>query len=183
MRKPSMQHLTIPEIKALLREVPVHWQRVMLLVALCHGLRVSELIELRGENIQHGRLYCERKKRSLPTKHPFWKSADPELDLSVPLTELAKTVKLKDRLFPMTPDGVLKLMKRAGGRAGIDPLKLHPHALKHSCVRLMLRSKTNPDGAELVEVKTYVGHASIQSTALYTIITMEDACDAVAGKF
>lgn len=183
MRKPSMQHLTIPEIKLLLAEVPKPRQRLMFLVAFCHGLRVSELINLLGENIQHGRLYCERLKGSEATKHNFWKSDDPDLDETVALAELAKAVKPKERLFPMSASGVLKLMKRCGIRAGIDPMKLHPHALKHSCVRSLLRSKTNPNGAELHEVQTYVGHANIQSTAMYTVLTNEEACNAVAGKF
>lgn len=174
LRKLIMKYLTIPEIKALLANVPNERQRLMLLVGFNHGLRVSELIGLRGKDIQFGRVYAKRLKGSNATTQPYKTSVDPELDEVSRLTELSKTLGPDDIVFPMTRSGVAKLMKRAGARANIDPLKLHPHALKHSCARAAI--KVMP----INYVQRYLGHSSLQSTGEYLKASDEESSEAFA---
>ena len=177
-RKPSMQWLTIDEIKAILKEIPLEWQRTMILVALSHGLRVSEVLRLRKEDIQYGRIIARRRKNSLTTVQPYMKSIDPDLNESDGLKQLAKTLAPGELVFKMSESGFAKLMKRAGARAGIDPWKLHPHALKHSCARLGLKN-----GMTLPQVQMRLGHRSIGSTAAYTRVDDEEAAEAFMGAF
>ncbi len=57
-------------------------------------------------------------------------------------------------------------MKEYGRLAGIDPAKLHFHALKHSIATHLLDA-----GAELRFVQDWLGHANIQNTVVYTFLS------------
>jgi len=147
----------------------------MLKVAFLHGLRVTEFTSLTRESIKDGYLQVQRLKGSLKTVQPFVKNDDPDLDESVELSELYKALKPGERLFPMTRNGVYKLMQRAGERAGIPSHKLHPHALKHSCAMVAI------DKIGIQRVRQYLGHKSIASTGEYLKESDETASRAFAG--
>jgi integrase len=167
-----MVHLTQDEIIALIREIPKERQKLMIAVGYLHGLRVSELIALTKANIRDGYVTVQRLKGSMKTTQPYVKHPEPELDESGRLAELANTLKQHERLFPMTRNGVLKLMQRAGARAGIPAHKLHPHALKHAC------AKESIDKIGIQRVRQYLGHRSISSTGEYLKESDESASKA-----
>jgi integrase len=170
-----MTHLTPDEIKQLLREIPSERQRLMIRVGFLHGLRVSELINLDRDSIRDGYVKVQRLKGSNKTVQPYVQHADPELDESKGLRELFRSVKPGEKLFPMTRNGVYKLMQRAGARAGIPAHKLHPHALKHACAKVSI------DKIGIQRVRQYLGHKSISSTGEYLKESDESASQAFAG--
>jgi integrase len=170
-----MQHFTIEELKGLLAQVKNKRQRLMILVGFWHGLRVSELTRLRGADVKDGYIDCQRLKGSLRTIQPFIHHDDPDLDESLDLFALAREVGQNERLFPMTRDGVLKLMKRAGKRAGIPEHKLHPHTLKHS-IAMQTISKSG-----IENVRQWLGHKSIASTGEYLKVS-DDAAALVISQ-
>ncbi len=169
-----MEHLSMDEFKTLLRAVPENkpWQRVMFLVGLWYGLRVSELTNLRGKDIQFGYVRVKRLKGSLKTKQPYQAHPDPELDLVGPLTALAERYKDDEVLFPISPRGVQKLMERIGKRVNIDPDKMHPHILKHTCAMNII-------GSGIENARQRLGHKSIASTGCYVKISDDDAANAI----
>lgn len=169
-----MNHLTQDEIKTLLREIPNPRQRLMIKVGFLHGLRVSELINLKKEHIRDGYIRVQRLKGSLKTTQPFVQHPDKELDESVELHDMFRSLKPGEKLFPMTRNGVYKLMQRAGVRAGIPIHKLHPHALKHACAMVSI------DKIGIQRVRQYLGHKSISSTGEYLKETDETASKAFA---
>ena len=170
-----MRYLTIDEIKSLNRQIPNERQRLAVLVAFEHGLRISELINLTKENIKDGYISVQRLKGSLKTVQPYVKHPDPELDESEPLRNLYKELKPGERLFPWTRNGMHKMMQRAGKRAGIPEHKLHFHALKHSCAMVSI------DKIGIQRVRQYLGHKSISSTGEYLKESDESASKAFAG--
>lgn len=172
-----MQHLTQDEIKQLLNQVPDIRQKLMLKVAFLHGLRVSELIALIREDIRDGYIKVQRLKGSLKTVQPYVSSNDSDLDEATELTILYGTLKPTERLFPMTRNGVYKLMQRAGTRAGLPTHKLHPHVLKHSCAMATIKV------AGIEHVRQYLGHRTISSTGEYLRESDETASNAVKGAF
>ena len=172
-----MKHLTIDELKALLKEIPDSRQRLMFKVGFLHGLRVSELINLVREDVQDGYVKVQRLKGSYKTVQPHVKHPDPELDEAEGLAALYGTLKNGERLFPMTRNGVYKLMQRAGKKAGIPTHKLHPHALKHSCAMVAI------DKIGIQKVRQYLGHKSISSTGAYLNESDETASRAFARAF
>jgi integrase len=60
------------------------------LVAFLHGLRVSEVLPIRGIDVVDGQLSVRRLKNSRPTIHAIRTDTDPVFDESV-VIELAKT--------------------------------------------------------------------------------------------
>lgn len=54
------------------------------------------------------------------------------------------------------------IMKRVGAIAEVPGELRHPHALRHTCATELLRS-----GANLADVRTMLGHASIKTTSIY----------------
>src|SRR5215467_13532945 len=75
----SREYLTPQEVDALIaaaRRLGRHGQRdaTMLLLTYHHGLRVSELVALRWEQVdlQSGVLHVRRRKHGLATTHPLY---------------------------------------------------------------------------------------------------------------
>lgn len=172
-----MHYLTQDEIKQLLREIPKQRQRLMLKVGFLHGLRVSEIVNLRKESIQGGFIQVQRLKGSLKTTQAYIKHPDPELDEAKELTALYKVLKPGEILFNMTRFGVYKLIQRAGKKAGLPLHKLHPHVLKHSCAKLGITAMP------IDQVRQYLGHKNMNSTAQYLKADDEEATKAFAGIF
>ena len=172
-----MQHLTMDEIKRLVEAIPNARQKLMILVGFEHGLRVSELINLTREDIRDGYVSVQRLKGSLKTIQPYVRHPDPVLSEAEGLTKLFGTLKYRERLFPMTRDGVAKLIQRAGARAGLPRHKLHPHVLKHSCAMLTIKR------AGIEHLRQYLGHKSIKSTGAYLRVNDEEASAAIAMSF
>ena len=170
-----MLHLEISELKTLLAHTDNPRHRLMILVGYCHGLRVSELINLRGADIRDGYVNVRRLKGSEHTIQPYVKHPDPLLDEATPLREMAESVKADEILFPMTRSGVWRMMQRIGKAAGLPKHKLHPHVLKHTIAHASIKS------AGIENVRQYLGHKSLSSTGAYLRVTDEAASAAVMG--
>jgi integrase len=146
----------------------------MILIAFRHGLRVSELIDLRWDqdvDLESRRLLCRRRKRGRDGIHRL---ADGELNL---LKELRALHPTEEFVFPsgrggkMSRSNVNRMLKEAGTRAGLP--NAHPHALRHACgYELAMR------GIDTRRLQTYLGHRSIMSTVVYTDLAMH-ATDSV----
>lgn len=176
--------LTMDEFKAMLNDEKLtDRQRLMFKVGFWHGLRVSELVPnerdghpgLRREDIAHGFVRARRLKGSLPTMQAYQDHADPLLDESKELHALYRELQPGEACFPMTRDGVRKLMQRIAKRTGILPDKMHPHALKHTIAKLTIKA------AGIEHVRQHLGHKSIASTGEYLKVSDEEASKAIAN--
>lgn len=167
-----MKYLSITEIKAMLREVPNTRHRLCLLIGFWHGLRASEIIALKGADIRDGHVDVKRLKGSMHTIQRYQYHPDPELDESGPLTELASRVAMDERLMPMTRWGILKVVKRACKKAGINAKKAKTHTLKHSCAMTVI-------GSGIENARQRLGHKSLSSTGAYLRVTDDRASDAI----
>ena len=73
----SREHLTGPEIERLMAAARKnrwgHRDATMIVVAYRHGLRVSELVDLRWEQVDfnHAVLHVRRAKKGTPATHPI----------------------------------------------------------------------------------------------------------------
>jgi integrase len=165
----SREHLTPPEIERLIaaaRRLGRHGHRdaTMILLAYRHGLRVSELVGLRREQVdlQQGLLHVRRRKNGLPSTHPL---RGPELRALRKLlrdTPEAAYVFLSERGAPMTASTFQKLVARAGAAARLG-MPIHPHMLRHST-----GFKLANDGQDTRAIQHYLGHRNIQHTVPYT---------------
>ena len=140
----------------------------MLLLAFRHGLRVSELINIRMPDVDldTGRLFVRRLKGSLSTSQPL--EGDEIRALRAWLRQRVNEpccnsplVFLSER-GPMTRQAFNYICAEVGKRAGLS-IKVHPHTLRHSC-GFALANK----GRDTRLIQDYLGHRNITHTQIYT---------------
>ncbi|HEX7859126.1 MAG TPA: tyrosine-type recombinase/integrase [Verrucomicrobiae bacterium] len=141
-----------------------HRDATMILLAYRHGLRVSELVSLRWDQIdlKQGQLHVRRRKNGSPSTHPLH---GPEIRA---LRRVAREypgspyVFVTERGGPLTDSTVRKMVARAGGLAGL-PFPVHPHMLRHAA-----GFKLANDGQDTRAIQHYLGHKNIAHTVRYT---------------
>ena len=79
----------------------------------------------------------------------------------------ADAVFLNARGGRLSRQGAWDVLRRHGARVGLEG-KLSPHVLRHSCATHML-----DHGADIRAVQELLGHASISTTQLYTLVSKE----------
>jgi type 1 fimbriae regulatory protein FimE len=141
-----------------------HRDETLLLLTYRHGLRASELVSLRWDQVdlKTGLLHVSRLKNGIPSVHPL---RGPELRALRRLQreyEGSAYVFMTERGGPMSPDGIRKVIQRAGEEAGLG-FPIHPHMLRHSC-----GYKLANDGHDTRAIQHYLGHKNIQHTVRYT---------------
>ena len=129
-----------------------------------HGLRVSEAVRLRREdvNLDRARLWVERAKNGLSVEHPI-----PGDELRAIKRYLAgRTDRLpwlfiSERGSMLTERAVYYLVRTAGESAGLHDM--HPHTLRHSCGYYLADR-----GTDLRTMQDYLGHRDPRHTVHYT---------------
>ena len=164
--------LTEAEVEGLLKAARKGRHRVrnyaMLLLAFRHGLRVSELINLRMADLDlnTGRLFVRRLKGSLSTSHPL--EGDEIRALRAWLRQRINAPCCNSPLVfvsergPMTRQAFNYICAKIGKRAKLS-INVHPHMLRHSC-GFALANK----GCDTRLVQDYLGHRNITHTQIYT---------------
>lgn len=144
-----------------------------------HGLRLSEVFGpkgLKGKQIQHGYVDVFRLKGSDHTVQPYVVSADPELDESKPLAELAKRTAPDSLVFHQIKQRrVQQIMAEISEKTGLNRKRIHPHALKHTCAMHGIQA-----GQGIEVMRSVLGHKSLSSTGFYTRIAQDDAMSSFA---
>jgi integrase/recombinase XerD len=146
------------------------------------GLRVSECerLDLADVSLGQGVLFVRdgkgRKDRVVPL---LGRAADA---LDIYLRE-ARPVLLKDPHEPalfLTKHGTrvraknIQYLVRLHARRGEIPQPLSPHQLRHACATHLLQR-----GADVRHVQRLLGHASLDSTAIYTEVAPVDLSQAI----
>jgi integrase len=172
-RRPR-EYLTFKEIALLIacaRERGRHGHRdaTMILTAYRHGLRAAELCALRWDQIDlgNGLLHVRRLKNGTPSVHPIGGEETRALRRLKREEPEGRYVFATERLAPMTPAGLRKMMARIGEAAEF-PFPVHPHMLRHAC-----GYKLANDGQDTRALQHYLGHKNIQHTVRYTELSPE----------
>jgi integrase len=164
-------YLTEREIERLMKAAGEnrwgHRDATAILIAYRHGLRASELVALRWDDIDltTGRLHVRRAKGGTPSVHPI---TGKEMRALRRLQREAKTpspyVFVSERGAPLSVAGYERMVARTGAAAGFSFL-VHSHMLRHSC-----GYKLANDGQDTRAIQHYLGHRSIASTVRYTAL-------------
>jgi integrase/recombinase XerD len=170
-------HLTAEEMQALLDAPdPTGWKgirdRAMLHMCYAGGLRVSELIGLRQDDLQfhpqpsvrvHGK---GRRERCLP----LWKTTTAALRawLTVRGTVRVPELFVSRRGESLTRSGFEYILRKHVRTAKQQcPLlatkRVHTHVLRHTCALTVLQATK-----DLRKVSLWLGHAHMQTTEIYT---------------
>jgi site-specific recombinase XerD len=172
-----VRHLTADEMQSIL-DAPDPTvrdgirDRAMLHLCFAGGLRVSELVGLRTEDLVlqpqasilvHGK---GRKERCLP----LWKETASALRawLAVRGTRRAPELFLNARSTSMTRAGFEYILRKHVWTAAkqcpsLSSKHVSPHVLRHTCALTILQATK-----DLRKVSLWLGHSSMQTTEIYT---------------
>jgi site-specific recombinase XerD len=165
----TREYLTEAEVERLTKAATGnrhgHRDATMILVAYRHGLRASELIDLRWDQVELRRasLHVRRLKQGTPSTHPI--IGDELRALRRLLREQepkSPFVFTSERGAPFTTAGFARMIERAGLEAKFG-FKAHPHMLRHACGFALANR-----GHDTRALQAYLGHKNIQHTVRYT---------------
>jgi integrase len=165
----TREYLTEGEVERLLEAAKSnrwgHRDATMLLVAYRHGLRASELVDLRWDQVEFrtAALHVRRAKQGTPSTHPILgdelrvlRRLRREQDPKSPF------VFTSERGAPFSTAGFARMVERAGRQAKLG-FKAHPHMLRHACGYALANK-----GHDTRALQAYLGHRNIQHTVRYT---------------
>ncbi|MFZ1187358.1 MAG: tyrosine-type recombinase/integrase [Pseudolabrys sp.] len=164
------EYLTEREIEKLIKAAGEnrwgHRDATAILIAYRHGLRASELVALRWDDIdfQTGKLHVRRAKGGTASVHPIGGRELRALRKLKRETPASTYVFVSERLAPLSVAGYQRMVARAGEAARF-PFLIHSHMLRHSC-----GYKLANDGQDTSAIQHYLGHRSITSTVRYTAL-------------
>jgi type 1 fimbriae regulatory protein FimB len=166
----TRDYLSEVEFRVLLqgtRDSRYRWRNTaMLLLTFYHGLRVSELCNLRRHDVDltHGRIWITRLKGSLSTEQPLL--TDERRSLKRYLAQRGDSqlpwLFLTERGDRFTRFTINYLVRITGERAGLA-FHVHPHMLRHGCGYALANR-----GYDLRLIQDYLGHRDPKHTTRYT---------------
>ena len=156
--------------------------RAMLHVAICAGLRVSELVGLQIKDIGplhksiliHGK---GRRERTLP----LWKVTTTTLQAWLDIRGRATTpgVFINAQGESMTRWGFAYVLKRhvntaVGGCPSLSKKRVSPHVLRHACAMMVLQATQ-----DIRKVSLWLGHSNLETTEIYTRADPSEKLEAI----
>jgi integrase/recombinase XerD len=186
---PLVAHLTQKEVQALL-DAPNPTtrtgirDRAMLHVAICAGLRVSELVGLQLDDVVlqqmnirvHGK---GRRDRAIP----LWNVTATALRawLAIRGTLSVPEVFVNARSEPMTRWGFAHVLKRnvenaSSGCPSLTNKQVSPHVLRHTCAMIVLQATQ-----DIRKVSLWLGHSNLETTEIYTRADPSDKLEMISG--
>lgn len=137
---------------------------ILLLMMYRHGLRVSEAINLKLDdvNLKESRIWISRLKQGLSVEHPIDGKELRALKRYLNKREdNLPWLFVSERNLPLTRQNIHYIVKTAAKKAKLN--NVHPHTLRHSC-GFYLANK----GYDLRLIQDYLGHRDPKHTARYT---------------
>ena len=163
------EYLTEREVERLMKAASGnrwgHRDATAILIAYRHGLRASEVVALRWDDIElaSGRMHARRAKGGAASVHPIGARESRALRrLQRELPSASPYVFVSERGSPLSVAGYQRMIARAGEAARFGFL-VHSHMLRHGC-----GYKLANDGQDTRAIQHYLGHRSIASTVRYT---------------
>ena len=184
----SMQSLEPAEVLSLLKAAKAQGARewAMILLAYKHGMRASEVCNLKiGDlDLKNGNIIINRLKGSLRTMQAITEHrGEPLLNEKRALQDWQRERRDdgSDVLFTSQKGGRMdrtqffRIFRGIAQAAGLPSEKQHPHALKHSLAKHLVKANVN-----IALVKQQLGHKSIGSTMRYVGISDQEASKAAS---
>jgi len=162
--------LSKEEVKSLLKSITNQKSKLMITLLYSAGLRVSELISLKVENlnfkekvgyVKQGKGRKDRMFNLPENLLEILKSyADSQKEKNMGYLFSGRNPKLSAR-------NIQKIVARASKKAGIEK-EVHPHTLRHSFATHLLEN-----GVDIRMIQELLGHNDLSTTQIYTHVSNE----------
>lgn len=162
--------LSISEVKRIIESANNLKHRAILVLIYGCGLRVSELVSLKIENVN-----SERKVLEIINAKGFKDRITPISDkILMVLRDYYRAYRPKNYLFEGQSEGtcystksVNSILKNSAKKAGIKK-NVHAHMLRHSYATHLLET-----GVDIRYIQVLLGHKSSKTTEIYTYVSNE----------
>jgi integrase len=142
----------------------------MILLAFRHGLRATELVGLRWDQVSfdNATLHVRRVKQGNASVHPLSGMEVRALRALKRSSPASPFLFVSERAAPLSTAGFARMLERAADGAGLNGLRVHPHMLRHACGFALANA-----GHDTRSIQAYLGHRNIQHTVRYTELSPE----------
>ncbi len=158
--------LTKEEVKHLIEMSQTKKSKLILSLLYSSGLRVSELVNLKPQDINFEENVGWVRKGKGSKDRIFILSDSLSSNLKSFLSKRNNSYLFSEKT-PLTTRNIQKIVKNARIKSGISK-KVTPHTLRHSFATHLLES-----GNDIRTIQTLLGHSSLNTTQLYTHISSE----------
>jgi integrase/recombinase XerC len=183
--KPLPKTIDEPQIQQVLNQpfdqASILMMRDLALVELMYGsgLRASEVVGLTMQDLNLSQRMLRvlgkgNKQRLVPITRPcqqsislYLKDVRPVLVRTLGEDQLSVYLFLNHLGKPLTVRGLEYILAQLARRSGVD-LHIHPHQLRHTFATQLL-----DNGADLRTIQELLGHATINTTQIYTHVSRE----------
>jgi integrase/recombinase XerD len=116
-----------------------------------------------------------RKERLIFLNHSCQKALLTFLKYKFHTENISKIRSINEFLFseenlskkPISRHKIYYLLRNIASQCGIDPFRISPHVLRHSVAIHMLMNKNNDSPNNIMTIKKFLGHESIDTTKIY----------------
>ncbi|GAB3203139.1 site-specific tyrosine recombinase XerD [Geodermatophilus arenarius] len=163
--------------------------RALLEVLYGTGARISEAVGLAVDDLDRGQAVVRLagkggKERIVPVGSYALRAVEDYLVRARPALAAAGRGGVRGgRLFlnarggPLSRQSAWAILRSAAERAGLDPDHVSPHTLRHSFATHLLDG-----GADVRVVQELLGHASVTTTQVYTLVTVDKLREVYASS-
>lgn len=148
----------------------------IILLFLDTGIRLSELVNLRLEDIDFGQSCLlvtgkGNKERVVPFGSQVRRALRRYLSTVRPEPEYPQVSQffLSRQGFPLKPNMVRSMISRAGRRANVSGVRCSPHTFRHTFAKQYLLN-----GGDVFSLQRILGHTSLEVVKLYVNLTSLD---------
>lgn len=159
--------LSKEEVKNLIDSSDTNKSRLIISLLYSAGLRVSELVNLKVEDLELKEKSGWVRKGKGSKDRLFVISGNLAEDLEDYLNRRKEGIYVFSKERPLTTRNIQKIIKGTKERAGISK-KVTPHTLRHSFATHLLEQ-----GTDIRVIQAMLGHASLSTTQVYTHISSE----------
>ncbi|NCO11581.1 hypothetical protein CO038_01295 [Candidatus Pacearchaeota archaeon CG_4_9_14_0_2_um_filter_39_13] len=160
--------LTKDEVKSLIDNAETRKSRLMVSLLYSSGLRVSEIVHLKPEDINFEENIGRVKKGKGSKDRVFTISESLSRDLQFYLKKRKDGQYLFSKEKPLTTRNVQKIVKNLRNKVGLNK-KVTPHTLRHSFATHLLEA-----GVDIRKIQMLLGHSSLNTTQIYTHVSTDE---------
>jgi integrase/recombinase XerD len=159
--------LSKEEVSRLLSFAETKKSKLIMSLLYSSGLRVSELVNLKPEDINFEEKIGKVISGKGSKDRMFIISADLAKDIKLYLKKRKDNQYLFSKQKPLTTRNIQKIVKNTRQKSELNK-KVTPHTLRHSFATHLLDA-----GTDIRMIQSLLGHSSLNTTQLYTHISTE----------